>query len=32
MILTCPNCDTRYSVDGTKFPPAGRTVRCAKCG
>ncbi|MDB5735628.1 MAG: zinc-ribbon domain, partial [Alphaproteobacteria bacterium] len=21
MILTCPNCDTRYSVDGTKFPP-----------
>ncbi len=32
MILTCPNCDTRYSVDGSKFPPAGRTVRCAKCG
>jgi predicted Zn finger-like uncharacterized protein len=32
MILTCPNCDTRYSVDGTRFPPAGRTVRCAKCG
>jgi predicted Zn finger-like uncharacterized protein len=32
MILTCPNCDTRYSVDGTKFPAAGRTVRCAKCG
>jgi predicted Zn finger-like uncharacterized protein len=32
MILSCPNCDTRYSVDGTKFPAAGRTVRCAKCG
>src|ERR1700761_8565796 len=32
MILTCPNCDTRYSVDGSKFPAAGRTVRCAKCG
>src|SRR3954470_1425498 len=32
MILTCPSCDTRYSVDGTKFPPQGRTVRCAKCG
>ncbi len=31
MILTCPNCDTRYSVDGAKFPAAGRTVRCAKC-
>ena len=32
MILTCPSCDTRYSVDGSKFPAAGRTVRCAKCG
>ncbi len=32
MILTCPNCDTRYSVDGAKFPAQGRTVRCAKCG
>jgi len=32
MILTCPNCDTRYSVDGGRFPPQGRTVRCAKCG
>jgi predicted Zn finger-like uncharacterized protein len=31
MILTCPSCDTRYSVDGAKFPAAGRTVRCAKC-
>ena len=32
MILTCPSCDTRYSVDGAKFPSQGRTVRCAKCG
>jgi predicted Zn finger-like uncharacterized protein len=32
MILTCSSCDTRYSVDGSKFPAAGRTVRCAKCG
>jgi predicted Zn finger-like uncharacterized protein len=31
MILTCPSCATRYSVDGAKFPAAGRTVRCAKC-
>jgi predicted Zn finger-like uncharacterized protein len=32
MILTCPQCATRYQVDGTKFPTAGRNVRCAKCG
>jgi predicted Zn finger-like uncharacterized protein len=32
MILTCSSCGTRYSVDGAKFPAAGRTVRCAKCG
>jgi predicted Zn finger-like uncharacterized protein len=32
MILTCPSCDTRYSVDGANFPPQGRSVRCAKCG
>jgi len=32
MILTCPSCDTRYSVDAAKFPAAGRNVRCAKCG
>lgn len=32
MILTCPNCDTRYQTDATKFAPPGRNVRCAKCG
>jgi predicted Zn finger-like uncharacterized protein len=32
MILTCSSCGTRYSVDGAKFPAAGRVVRCAKCG
>ncbi|HEY5239567.1 MAG TPA: DUF3426 domain-containing protein [Rhizomicrobium sp.] len=32
MILTCPQCDTRYQTDAAKFAPSGRTVRCAKCG
>ncbi len=32
MILTCPNCATRYEADAAKFLPAGRKVRCAKCG
>ncbi len=31
MILTCPNCSTRYQADATKSPRAGRQVRCAKC-
>lgn len=32
MILTCPNCATRYQADAAKFAPQGRNVRCAKCG
>ena len=32
MILTCPACQTRYQADASKFPPEGRSVRCAKCG
>jgi len=32
MILTCPQCATRYQADAAKFMPAGRNVRCAKCG
>jgi len=31
MILTCPECETRYRVDAADFPTAGRKVRCAKC-
>lgn len=31
MILTCPQCKTRYQTDEAQFPPAGRTVRCGKC-
>lgn len=32
MILTCPECQTRYQADAAQFPPDGRKVRCAKCG
>ena len=32
MILTCPECTTRYQADEANFPPTGRDVRCAKCG
>ena len=32
MILTCPQCVTRYQTDAAKFQPSGRNVRCAKCG
>ncbi len=31
MILTCPQCATRYQTDVASFQPAGRKVRCAKC-
>jgi predicted Zn finger-like uncharacterized protein len=32
MILTCPQCSTRYQTDAALFTPDGRKVRCAKCG
>lgn len=31
MIITCPNCATRYDVDDRRFSPDGRSVRCAEC-
>lgn len=32
MILTCPECATRYQTDASLFTLEGRKVRCAKCG
>ena len=32
MIISCPACATRYTVDPSGFMPKGRKVRCAKCG
>jgi predicted Zn finger-like uncharacterized protein len=32
MILTCPQCATRYQTDAALFGAEGRKVRCAKCG
>ena len=32
MIISCPQCHTRYEIDAALIPLAGRRMRCAKCG
>ncbi|MBN9542187.1 MAG: zinc-ribbon domain-containing protein [Alphaproteobacteria bacterium] len=31
MIVTCPSCFSRFSLDNNILPPRGRKVRCSKC-
>ena len=31
MIITCPNCETRFNVDRAALVPSGRSVRCGRC-
>lgn len=31
MILTCPECATRYALDSALLEPKGRRVRCTEC-
>ncbi len=32
MILTCPNCGTRFRIDPAALAPGGKMVRCSQCG
>ena len=32
MIITCPNCATRYKINPASLGDEGRTVRCSSCG
>ena len=32
MIVTCPNCSTRYQLDAQVLVPHGRALRCVRCG
>ncbi len=31
MIITCPECSTRFRVDENKIPAQGAKIRCARC-
>ncbi|MBN42402.1 MAG: hypothetical protein CL573_02810 [Alphaproteobacteria bacterium] len=31
MILSCPDCHTRFAVDAAQLTPDGRRVKCGKC-
>ena len=31
MVVTCPNCDAKYSVDESRIPGRGARTTCQKC-
>lgn len=31
MNVACPSCQTRYSVEDSRIPPSGVTIKCPKC-
>ncbi len=31
MNVSCPSCQTKYSVDDSRVPPSGVTIKCPKC-
>lgn len=31
MIVSCPDCQTHYQIDGASLEPSGRRVRCQNC-
>lgn len=31
MIITCPSCKTKYSVDSISLTPKGKNVQCVNC-
>jgi len=31
MVLTCPECTTKFRLDDNRIPPEGAKVRCSKC-
>lgn len=32
MIIACPACESRFTVDPDRLGPEGRTVKCSRCG
>ena len=31
MIISCPNCNKKFQIDGTLLPEEGRDLQCGSC-